>query len=177
MQLLSFGWGQDYLRAANTLLGSARRFSLPLTTIEISGQPSSPQEAKRLKPFFLKQWLKKGPVTWLDADSYIHKYPKILFQELDCDMAIYSPRKDVYWNGTLMLYPTVKTIEIMNEWENLLSNDDWKLDQVVLSNIIKIRQPNVFILPFSYHWMNESHSRLGSPIIEQYNIGKPNIGY
>lgn len=172
MEIITMAWGEEYVKRAYTLLKSARSKSLSMITVDISGEPSSPQQAKRLKPALLKGFLKRGPVTWLDADSYIHKVPKLLYNDLDCDIAMFSPAEGEYYSGTLYLNPTNTSFEILSMWEAGLAGDDWELDQKVLSEIIKQINPKIYKLPFSYCWVSEMASpSLGDPIIEQYRIG------
>lgn len=124
----------------------------------------------RYKAKFIKEMLEfyKCPIVFVDADAEILKYP-ILFDNLDCDLAVYQNPQVRLLSGTLYFGNTPNAREILRMWieenENVSLN---KWEQYNLANVISRDEAKRFKienLPLEYCYIFDNKIKCENEVV------------
>lgn len=131
----------------------------------------------RYKAKFIKEMLEfwDCPIVFLDADAEVLEYP-ILFDNLDCDIAVYRNKQVQLLSGTLYFGNTVNAKKLLDLWiaENKkvpLS----KFEQYNLAIILNRDNEKNFkleILPLEYCYIFDYKIKCNIPVIKHYQASR-----
>jgi hypothetical protein len=122
------------------------------------------------KPSFILDCLLKleTDILYVDADAVIRKDPNI---GTDFDLAVH------YLNGELLsgtIYAPFKprTIQLVQQWCEVMEKERGKWDQVVLQKMLKKSPYNIFKLPAEYTKIFDNRSQKVEPVIEHFQASR-----
>lgn len=177
MFIVSLAWGAKYTACVPRFRRSLQKFDIAHRIVEMSGEPPRVMEARKLKPTIILDWLEKvgGPVSWVDVDSEVQSFPS----ELDGwkgDIRACKPEgSSRYWSGCISFNDTLKAIQTLERWQQLLSEREWTLDEEALREAIGDVSPDILALSPTYvwcePWMRPIYPDLG-PVILHGGISK-----
>ena len=126
-----------------------------------------------LHPLILEAFdLYKENLVYLDADAIIRQYP-ILFDTIDCDVAVHYKDDRELLAGTTYLKNCAKTKQLVKEWmANSLKDPRHLAAQTGLDTAIKEGDYNVYRLPAPYTLIFDSMKHQGPPVIEHFQASR-----
>lgn len=149
-----------YKGEAHRLKASLKKFNIPYHIAEVPCLGSWDLNT-RYKAKFIEEMLDfhDMPVVWLDADAEVYRYP-ILFETLDCDMAVLRNQSQMLMSGTMFVNNTDDAREILGLWqlENKYANikvyEQYNLAKVLRDAEAVDRNFNVENLPEEYVYVD-----------------------
>lgn len=148
-----------------------------------------------IKPFFVKQMLKKYPdktLIWLDADAQIARYPTLFGKIANTyDMGIFYLDLDSWYgtnrynnarelgSGVIMLRNRPTTLDVVEKWCKLVQNHPETWEQKHLHSAV-VGTPNIkvyeFPLEYSYIYSlpngKPPNITITAPVIVQYQASR-----
>ncbi len=165
---------------AQIFINSMKRLSIPYY-IEAINDLGGWHKNVNYKPTFIKNMMKKFPdcnIIYVDVDAEFLAYP-ILFDELDCDIAVHyfdrrhHPKitKEAYevLSGTIFLKNIQSVYKLVERWEEECKRSPRVWDQKSLE---KILQGDFYHLPAEYCKIFNLMPRIKSPVIVHYQASR-----
>ncbi len=165
---------------AQIFIKSMKRLSIPYY-VEAINDLGGWYKNVNYKPTFIKNMMKKFPdcnIIYVDVDAEFLAYP-ILFDELDCDIAVHyfdrrhHPRitKEAYevLSGTIFLKNIQSVYELVERWEEECKRSPRVWDQKSLE---KILQGDFYHLPAEYCKIFNLMPRIKNPVIVHYQASR-----
>lgn len=174
MKFISY-YTPNYTEQADRLRNSLNEFQLPYCIEEMPNLGSWDKNTHYKPEFILKHIVSNDAVVWTDADSVVRENP-ILFDNLDCDIAVHRFKGKELLSGTVYFRNTEPTIRLLMRWiainqENPKIFDQKNLDQA----ISEIKDLKVIELPPEYCFIFDlSRDYYGGrkPIIEHFQASR-----
>lgn len=155
---------------------SLDRFNLPRDIVGIPSQRSW-QANTQYKPYFIKQMLLRHfpkAILYLDADARLRQYPH-LFDEIDCDLAVFYRDNHELISSTLYFSNNAKTFEVIERWITCCLENPTIWDQKLLQFILEESQDlhlNIYHLPPTYCKIFDLMASVENPVIEQFQASR-----
>lgn len=177
MIFVSYYSGENYKICSNRLKKSLRKFGLPYYVIEVQNTGDKQHNISK-KPQFVKDCLIKfrQPVCWIDADSEIMQYPKLLLQDENVvNLQIYnwladqdnhvtrsnpkmiSQTKILASSGTFAFNYSEKSLQLLDEWIVEMKRTPGTPDDQVLD---KVFNNGNWINKLKCRWLPKNYNRM-----------------
>lgn len=162
----------EYEEEIKNLVFSLEKFNLPYHIQAIQDLGSWAKNTN-YKPRFCKEMLKvfKCPVLYIDADAVVRQDP-ILFNDIDCDIAVHYKNGKELLTGTLYLNWTDNARRIVDEWISEVARCSNMWEQKNLSKVLERLRFKMIELPPTYCQIYDLMKNAGEPVIEHYQASR-----
>lgn len=146
------------------LIASLVKFNIPYD-IECINNLGDWDKNTRYKALLIKKKLEQyDKVVFIDADAVVMQYP-ILFDQLECDIAVHLRNGTELLSGTLYLQNTSLTKQLVNVWIQK-NKTCTAIEQRNLQSVIKtIPGLRLVELPGNYTKIFDTMKNVGEPVI------------
>jgi len=142
-----FTKGTGYETEVENLRNSVMRYGLEHEIVGIASRGNWLENCS-YKPRFIREMLLKHPgrnLLWLDADARIQKYPELLDDWTEGDVALHLRQKrdakgilgGEVLSGTILMRSNEKTLALVTRWRDRCIESPKEWDQRVLQHIIE----------------------------------------
>jgi len=165
-----------YSQHARLLQNSLEKLNLDFYSEKVSS--SEWQKIIAYKPKFILEMRKKfrGKLIYIDADAFVHSYPK-LFDEINSeDLAVHFFRGDELVSSTMLLNDNPETLKMLELWVSKMEKTPEIWDQKILQKVIEENKFNIYKLPPEYTFIislsDKEYPDIKNPIIEQLQASR-----
>lgn len=129
-----------------------------------------------IKPEFLLEMINRYPgekLVYLDADARVKKQP-VLFETLDCDLALYYRHDRELLSGTIFFVANDRVRRLFQEWANNQKRNPETWDQRILARVLRCWRGELKLgkLPASYCQIFDTMRHHGKPVIEHMQASR-----
>ena len=163
-----------YGEAIKKLTSSLIRFDIPHTIKAIPKKETWKKTLLSMHPLTLEAFdlYPNENLLYLDADAVVQQYP-ILFDTIDCDIAVHYRDGKELLVGTTYLKNCEKVKELVRQWAKYsLLGDDLLSPQTGLVEALKHGDYNIYNLPASYTLIFDGVKSQGPPVIEHFQYSR-----
>ena len=133
------------------------------------------------KPQFLLESRKRlrGPLLYIDVDTFVHRNPWPYLSQYDADLAVYIHGDGSLCSGTIFIADTQGAVDILSKWAQLQSQRPGTYDQRTLNELVqgapsKSQLLNIAHLPPNFVYIHDRDDQhlYGAPIIEHFQASR-----